>query len=43
VRNGGRLLALFSSLSVEKETGLERILLDWGVEVGFNVVTDLPN
>src|SRR6266568_4390904 len=43
LKNGGRLLALFRSLSVEKETGLERILLDWGVEVGFNVVTDLPN
>jgi hypothetical protein len=43
LKNGGRLLALFSSLSVEKETGLERILLDWGVEVGFNVVTDLPH
>jgi hypothetical protein len=43
LKNGGRLLALFSYLSVEKETGLEKILLDWGVEVGFNVVTDLPN
>ena len=43
MKNGGRLLALFSYLSVETETGLERILLDWGVEVGFNVVTDLPN
>ncbi len=43
LKNGGRLLALFSYLSVETETGLERILLDWGVEVGFNVVTDLPN
>src|SRR6266704_1348421 len=43
LKNGGRMLALFSSLSVETEIGLERILLDWGVEVGFNVVTDLPN
>jgi hypothetical protein len=43
LKNGGRLFALFSYLSVEKATGLERILLDWGVEVGFNVVTDLPN
>jgi hypothetical protein len=38
---GGRLLALFSFLSLEKgETGLEKILAKWGVEVTSTVVAD---
>jgi hypothetical protein len=40
---GGRLLALFNFLSAAKETGLEKILLNWGVVVGTNVVEDLEN
>ncbi len=37
---GGRLFALFNFGSLHKETGLERILAKWGVEVGNNVVVD---
>ena len=43
LNQGGRLLALFNYSSVLKETGLERILAKWGVEVGHNVVTDPDN
>ena len=37
---GGRLLALFTG-NTSKETGLEQILVKWGVEVGTNVIKDL--
>jgi len=40
---GGRLLALFNFGSVRKDTGLERILAKWGVDVGHNGITDLDN
>jgi gliding motility-associatede transport system auxiliary component len=37
---GGRLLALFSSASLDRETGLEKLLADWGVRVGKDIVRD---
>jgi hypothetical protein len=38
---GGRLLALFNGLWLSHgETGLERILTKWGVEVSTNIVSD---
>jgi hypothetical protein len=37
---GGRLLALFNSRSVNRPTGLENILAKWGVGVGANIVVD---
>lgn len=40
LNEGGRLLALFNADSLNKETGLERILAKWGVQVGNNVVVD---
>jgi hypothetical protein len=40
LRRGGRLLALINIDSVNKQIGLERLLLDWGVEIGRNFVTD---
>jgi hypothetical protein len=40
---GGRLLALFNFGSVRKDTGLERILAKWGVDVGHNGITDPDN
>ena len=40
---GGRLLALFNFYSVSKDTGLERILAKWGVDVGHNIVKDPDN
>lgn len=43
LKNGGRMLALFNLFSADKTTGLERILADWGVEVGKNVVRDKEN
>jgi ABC-type uncharacterized transport system involved in gliding motility auxiliary subunit len=43
LRNGGRMLALFNLSSVERNTGLERLLADWGVEVGQNIVRDKEN
>jgi hypothetical protein len=38
---GGRLLVLLRSLT--KPTGVERLLANWGVEVGEDVVLDRPN
>lgn len=38
--NGGRALILFNIHSMERSTGLERVLADWGVEVGPRVVMD---
>jgi hypothetical protein len=38
---GGRLFALFNMLSLKRgETGLEKILAKWGVNVSTNIVTD---
>jgi hypothetical protein len=43
LNQGGRLLALFSFYSIGRETGLERILAKWGVDVGHNVIQDPDN
>jgi hypothetical protein len=43
LKNGGRMLALFNLYSANKATGLERILAEWGVEVGRNIVRDKEN
>jgi hypothetical protein len=43
LNQGGRLLALFSYRSIERDTGLERILARWGVEVGNRTVVDTDN
>lgn len=47
LNQGGRLLALFNSYPilspVKKDTGLERILAKWGVDVGHNVIKDPVN
>jgi hypothetical protein len=40
LNQGGRLLVLFSFYSISKDTGLERILAKWGVDVGHNIVKD---
>jgi hypothetical protein len=43
LNRGGRLLALFNFGSASKETGLERLLAKWGVDVGQNAVKDSDN
>ena len=43
LNQGGRLLALFNFYSASKDTGLEKILAKWGVDVGHNVVKDPDN
>jgi ABC-type uncharacterized transport system involved in gliding motility auxiliary subunit len=40
LEQGGRLLALFNSGSLNKDTGLEKLFTKWGVAVGNNVVID---
>jgi hypothetical protein len=43
LNQGGRLLALFNCYplySPNKDTGLERILAKWGVDVGHNIIKD---
>jgi len=40
---GGRLLALFNFGSFRNDTGLERILRKWGVDVGHDAITDAEN
>ena len=40
LKEGGRLLALFNSEAIDRETGLEKILAQWGVEVGKRVIKD---
>jgi hypothetical protein len=40
LNQGGRLLALFNSRSLNKTTGLEKILTQWGVTVGNDVIED---
>lgn len=43
LNQGGRLLALFSYASARRNTGLEKVLAKWGVDVGQNVITDPDN
>lgn len=38
--DGGRLMVLFNAGTAERATGLERILSQWGVAVGANVISD---
>ena len=40
LNQGGRLLALFNLSSVNIQSGMERLLANWGVEVGRDWVTD---
>lgn len=40
LNQGGRMLALFGYNSLNTQTGMEKHLADWGVEVGRNWVTD---
>ncbi|HAV63080.1 MAG TPA: hypothetical protein DCY13_12040 [Verrucomicrobiales bacterium] len=40
LNQGGRLLALFNSEAEKLGTGLERLLLQWGIVVGRNLVED---
>ncbi len=37
---GGRFLRLFNSQTIDTETGLEKIVAKWGVNVGRNIVVD---
>ncbi len=43
LQQGGRLFALFDYASVERPTGLENILADWGVNVVADIVQDPDN
>jgi len=43
VNEGGRLFVLFNALSLQRETGLEKILAKWGVRVGNDIVKDPDN
>jgi hypothetical protein len=43
LNNGGRALVLFNVYTANGDTGLEKALGDWGVEVGHNVVFDRPH
>jgi len=40
LNEGGRLFALFNAYSINRETGLEKILKKWGVDVSTNIVKD---
>lgn len=45
---GGRLLALFSTMSLERatgreKTGLDKVLANWGVAVGNTIIEDPPH
>jgi hypothetical protein len=40
LNNGGRALIMFNVFSAERSTGLEKVLADWGVEVGARVAMD---
>ena len=40
---GGRLLALFNYASIRQPTGLEPVLQQWGVNVGYDYVKDPGN
>jgi ABC-type uncharacterized transport system involved in gliding motility auxiliary subunit len=37
---GGRLFALFNSVAIDRDTGLEKLLGTWGVQVGKDIVVD---
>jgi hypothetical protein len=43
LNQGGRLLALFNFYAWNKDTGLERILAKWGVDVAHDVIKDPAN
>ena len=43
LNQGGRLFALFNAASAAKETGLEKILTKWGVDVGATTIVDYEN
>jgi hypothetical protein len=43
LQQGGRAMVLFSVLSVKRQLGLERLLSNWGVRVGQNIVIDPKN
>jgi ABC-2 type transport system permease protein len=47
LKQGGRLLALFNCYPIlppgKKDTGLEKVLAKWGVDVGHNVIKDPDN
>jgi gliding motility-associatede transport system auxiliary component len=40
---GGRLFIAFNAFSINRETGLEKILAKWGVNVSHSIVKDLVN
>src|SRR5205823_4153838 len=40
LNEGGRLLALFNTRALDKETGLEQILAGWGVRISAVIVDD---
>jgi hypothetical protein len=43
VTEGGRLLVMFNAYSVNRQTGLEPILANWGVKVASGVIADTNN
>ena len=43
LQQGGRLFVLFNYTPLPRETGLEKLLANWGVLVGANVVQDKEN
>jgi hypothetical protein len=43
LNNGGRALVLFSVLGIERKTGLEGLLSNWGVDVRKAIVADRLN
>ncbi|MBC8243445.1 MAG: GldG family protein [Verrucomicrobia bacterium] len=43
IGNGGSLFALFNFYSLQRPTGLERFLADYGFEIGVNQVSDSKN
>jgi hypothetical protein len=45
LEQGGRLLVAFNITTVQRgrQTGLERLLARWGIEVGENIIVDRPH
>jgi len=43
LKDGGRMLVLFNMMYNSKNTGLEKIMADWGVEASRSLVQDKPN
>ncbi len=43
LNEGGRMFVMFNVASTNRETGLEKILMKWGVEVGDSTVVDPVN